>query len=104
MKSTLHTKTTIVATAVFNPERMREAQQYMQRAIPLLINGGGEVICRIKVDRAVIGDSKYNACLVMNFPSVSAVEAVFKSEAYAEIIPLREAGFKSMDIVVASSM
>lgn len=98
------TKTTIVVTAVFNPEQMPAAQQYMQRAIPLLINGGGEIVCRVKVDRAVIGDSKYNACLVMDFPSASAVEAVFKSEAYAEIIPLREAGFKSMDIVIASSM
>jgi len=98
------TKTTIVVTAVFNPEQMPAAQQYMQRAIPLLVNGGGEVICRVKVERAVIGDSKYNACLVMNFPSASAVEAVFKGEAYAEIIPLREAGFKSMDIVIASSM
>lgn len=104
MNSTLHTKTTIVVTAVFNPEQMLEAQQYMQRAIPLLINGGGEVICRVKVDRAVIGDAKYNACLVMDFPSASAVDEVFKSEAYAKIIPLREAGFKSMDIVVASSM
>jgi len=29
---------------------------------------------------------------------------VFNSEAYAEIIPLREAGFNSMDIVVARAM
>lgn len=98
------TKITIVVTAVFNQEKMPAAQQYMQRAIPLLINGGGEVICRVKAERAVVGDSKYNACLVMNFPSADAVEAVFDSEAYAEIIPLREAGFKSMDIVIASAM
>ena len=98
------TKTTIVVTAVFNPEQMPAAQQYMQRAIPLLINGGGEVICRVKVEHAVVGDSKYNACLVMNFPSADAVEAVFKSDAYTAIVPLREAGFKSMDIVIASAM
>lgn len=98
------TKTSIVVTAVFNPEQMPAAQQYMQRAIPLLINGGGEVICRVKVDRAVVGDAKYNACLVMNFPSASAVEAVFNSDAYAAIIPLREAGFKSMDIVISNAM
>lgn len=98
------TKATIVVTAVFNPEQMSAAQQYMQRAIPLLINGGGEIICRAKVERALVGESKYNACLVMDFPSADAVEAVFKGDAYAEIIPLREAGFKSMDIVIANPM
>jgi len=97
-------KTTIVVTAAFNPEQMPAAQQYMQRAIPLLINGGGEVICRVKVERAVVGDSKYNACLVMNFPSADAVDTVFNSDAYTAIIPLREAGFKSMDIVIANAM
>ncbi len=96
--------TSLVVTAVFNPAQMPAAQQYMQRAIPLLIGGGGEVICRVKVERAVVGDPNYNACLVMGFPSADAVDAVFNSEAYAEIIPLREAGFKSMDIVIARSM
>lgn len=97
-------KTTIIVTAVFNPNEMAAAQQYMQRAIPLLIKGGGEIICRVKVERAVVGDPKYNACLVMGFPTASAVDAVFESDAYAEIIPLREAGFKSLDIAIAGPM
>lgn len=97
-------KTTIIVTAVFNPDQMPSAQEYMQRAIPMLINGGGEIIRRVKVTRAVIGSQKYNAFLVMDFPSESAVDAIFSSSAYAEIIPLREAGFKSMDIVITRSM
>ncbi|MBS4051448.1 MAG: DUF1330 domain-containing protein [Methylomonas sp.] len=98
------TKTTIIVTAVFNPDQMASAQEYMQRAVPMLINGGGEIIRRVKVERAVVGDQSYNACLVMDFSSASAVEAVFNSAEYAEIIPLRETGFKSMNIVITSSM
>lgn len=98
------TKTTIIVTAVFNPDQMASAQEYMQRAVPMLINGGGEIIRRVKVERAVVGDQGYNACLVMDFSSANAVDAVFNSDEYAEIIPLRETGFKSMNIVIASPM
>lgn len=98
------TKTTIVVTAVFNPEQMQAAQEYMQRAIPMLIDGGGEIIRRVKVTRSVIGENKNSAFLVMDFPSENAVDAIFSSEAYVEIIPLRDRGFKSLDIVCASPM
>jgi len=98
------TKTTIIITAVFNPDQMLAAQEYMQLAVPMLINGGGEIIRRVKVERVVVGDQSYHACLVMDFPSASAVDAIFNSDEYAEIVPLRETGFKSMNIVIASSM
>jgi uncharacterized protein (DUF1330 family) len=98
------TKTTIVVTAVFNPDHMQAAQEYMQRAIPMLIDGGGEIIRRVKVTRSVIGENKNSAFLVMDFPSENAVDAIFSSEAYAEIIPLRDMGFKSLDIVCANPM
>lgn len=97
-------KTTMIVTAVFNPEQMPAAQEYMQQAIPMLISGGGEVIRRLKVSRALIGEQQYNAILVMDFPSENDVSAVFESEAYAKIIPLRKTGFKSMDVLIASSM
>ncbi|OIQ99142.1 hypothetical protein GALL_188790 [mine drainage metagenome] len=97
-------KTTIIVTAVFNPDHMPAAQEYMKQAIPMLINGGGEVIRRVKVTRAVVGHKKYSVFLVMDFPSERAVDAIFSSKAYAEIIPLRNIGFKSIDIVCASPM
>ncbi|MDD2719790.1 MAG: DUF1330 domain-containing protein [Gallionella sp.] len=97
-------KTTMIVTAVFNPDQMPSAQEYMQRAIPMLINGGGEIIRRVKVTRAVIGNKKYSVLLVMDFPSESAVDAIFSSDAYAAIVPLRDLGFKSIDIVFASPL
>lgn len=100
----MNTESIVIVTASFNPEQMPAAQQYMLRAIAMLVNGGGEIVCRVKVKRAVIGDPKYQACLVMRFPSESAALAVFESKAYAEIVPLREAGFDAMDIAITSSM
>lgn len=70
----------------------------------MLIDGGGEIIRRVKVTRSVIGENKNSAFLVMDFPSENAVDAIFSSEAYAEIIPLRDMGFKSLDIVCANPM
>lgn len=103
-QDTMNAKVTIVISAVFNPDGMASAQGYMQRAIPMLIEHGGEIIRRVKAERAIVGARKCDAYLVMDFPSERAVDAAFGSDAYAEIVPLRDAGFKSMDIVVARSM
>ncbi|MEZ4364009.1 MAG: DUF1330 domain-containing protein [Kofleriaceae bacterium] len=95
---------TVVVTAVFNPEELQVAQSYMQGAIPLLLKGGGEIISRVRAERALVGEARYDACMVLRFPSVSAVEAIFASPEYAALVPLRKAGFKSVDVVVANAM
>lgn len=101
---TMTTKSTLIITAVFNPDNMASAQEYMQRAISLLVKAGGEIVRRVKVERAILGEQNYHACLVMDFPTSNAVDTVFNSSEYAEIIPLRELGFKAMTIVIANSM
>ncbi len=98
------TSVSLVVTATPNPEAMSEMQQYLGAAGPILASHGGEVIYRGKVGKALAGSANFAMILVMKFESESTLEAALGSDAYQEIVPLREKGFKRMDFVVSHSM
>jgi len=95
---------TLIVTATFNSDNMVAAQRYMQAAVPMLVEGGGEILRRVKVDRSIVGSAAYEACLVVSFPDEAAVEAIFGSADYAALVEDRDAGFVRMDIVLARSL
>ncbi len=98
------TSVTLLVTATPNPEAMSEMQQYLAAAGPILATHGGEVIYRGKVGKALLGNTTFAMILLMKFESESTLEAALGSDAYKEIVPLREKGFKQMDFVVSHSM
>ena len=98
------TSVTLVATGTPNPEAMAEMQQYIGAAGPILANHGGEVVYRGKTGKALAGDVTFAMILIMKFESEATLEAALESDAYKEIVPLREKGFKHMDFVVSHSM
>jgi uncharacterized protein (DUF1330 family) len=54
--------------------------------------------------KALTGNVTFAMIVVMKFESEATLEAAFESDAYKEIIPLREKGFKQMDFVISHSM
>lgn len=95
---------TLIVTATFDPDNMPAAQRYMQAAVPMLVAGGGEILRRVKVERPVVGNAAFDACLIVSFPDGAAIDGVFGSDAYAALVEDRDAGFVGMDIVLARSL
>ena len=96
-------KATLVVTAVPNPEEMASVQEYLQGVMPLLSGAGGELVKRLKVDEVINGNPA-GMVLVMDFESADAVTALFNSDDYAELVPVRDRGFKEMNILVTHTM
>ena len=96
-------KTTLVVTAVPNPNEMPSVQAYLQGVMPLLTGAGGEVVRRLKV-ASVVSGRPAGMVLVMDFPSADVASALFDSEAYRALVPVRDRGFAEMNILVASGM
>jgi uncharacterized protein (DUF1330 family) len=94
---------TLVVTAVPNPEEMASVQEYLQGVMPLLSGAGGELVKRLKVDEIINGNPA-GMVLVMDFESADAVTALFNSDDYAALIPVRDRGFKEMNILVTHTM
>jgi uncharacterized protein (DUF1330 family) len=95
---------TMVVTAIPNPEALNDMQTYLTRVVPILKNHGGQMVFRGKTNKAVAGDVNFGMLLVMNFESAKAIEGIFSSKEYKEIIPFRDRGFKKIDVVISTAI
>jgi uncharacterized protein (DUF1330 family) len=96
-------KTTLVVTAIPNPNEMGSVQDYLQSVLPLLMGAGGKLVKRLKLDKVVLGKPS-GMVLVMDFDSVEEVTALFESDEYAALIPTRDRGFVEMNILLTNEM
>ena len=64
-------KTTLVVTAVPNPDEMPSVQQYLSGVAPLFAAAGGELVKRAKHDRSIHGHPA-GMVLVMDFDTEQA--------------------------------
>ena len=96
-------KTTLVVTAVPNPDEMASVQEYLHGVLPLLMGAGGKPVKRLKVDKVINGNSS-GMVLVMDFDSADAISGMFESENYAALVPVRDRGFSEMNIVLTREM
>lgn len=94
---------TLIATAVPNPENMADMQAYMQTANPLFEALGGGAATRSKVSEVVCGDGTA-IVLVMEFPDKEKLSAMFASAEYQALVPVRNRGFKSINIWITGPM
>lgn len=96
-------KTTLVVTAVPNPEEMESVQSYLQGVLPLLKGAGGTPVKRLKVETIIHGNPS-GMVLVMDFDSPDHINKMFSSDEYSSLIPIRDKGFSEMNIVVTQEM
>ena len=95
--------TTLVVTAVPNPNEMASVQEYLQGVMPLLMGAGGKPVKRLKVDDVIHGKPS-GMVLVMDFDSADAISGMFESDDYAALVPARDRGFSEMNILLTNEM
>jgi len=96
-------KATLVVTATPNPTEMPSVQAYLKGVMPLLMGAGGALVKRQKVGQVINGQPS-GMVLVVDFASTEAVTELFASDAYADLVTVRDKGFTEMNILVASDM
>jgi len=96
-------KATLVVSAVPNPDEKASMQEYLQSVLPLLMSAGGTVVRRLKTNRVVNGRPA-GMVLVMDFESADTVGAVFETDEYQALVPVRDRGFAEMNILITHEM
>lgn len=91
----------LVVTATPNPDGADAMQQYIAQAGELLGAAGAQPVGRFKFAQALTGSDFPALTAVMEFPSAAAITDTFASDAYAELIPLRDQGFIDINIAIA---
>jgi len=96
--------TTLVVTATPNPDEPEAQKEYLTGALPLLMGAGGSIVKRLKITDGVGDGMPFALVLVMAFDSKEKVLAMFASEAYQALIPMRDRGFSSIALALGSDM
>ncbi len=96
-------KATLVVTATPDADEMSSVQEYLQGVMPLLVGAGGNLIKRLKVSDVINGNPS-GMVLVMDFDAADTITGSFESEAYSALIPVRDKGFKKMNILVTGGL
>ena len=94
---------TLVVTATPNPSEMEAVQGYLQGVMPLLMGAGGKLVKRQRVGQVVNGRPS-GMVLVMDFDEATAIENLFASQAYADLVPGRDKAFAEMNILITQDM
>ena len=94
---------TLVVTAHPNPDEMESVQAYLQAVMPLFVAAGGTLVKRLKVDEVISG-SPAGMAMVMDFESADTVGAMFESDEYRALVPVRDRGFAEMNILITETM
>lgn len=81
---------------VKNPELWAE---YCSKVPETVAPWGGTLIFRGKQVAALAGESPYSDIVVVNFPSLDALNSWFASTAYQSLIPLRQ---QAADVLLLS--
>ena len=102
-ETTVTEKATLVVTALPNTDDMSSVQEYLHGVMPLFVAAGGTLVKRLKVDQ-VINGSPSGMAMVMDFDSAEAINDLFASPEYAELLPLRDRGFTDMNILITQEM
>jgi uncharacterized protein (DUF1330 family) len=97
-------KTTLIVTSNPNPGHQEALNEYVKGVMPLLLNLGGVVIKRSLVTDTYHGSKHFTFLLVMDFPSKKTLIEMFESDDYKSLIPMREKGFKAIDIFFADNL
>jgi uncharacterized protein (DUF1330 family) len=96
-------RVTLVVTATPNPNEMESVQDYLKKVLPLLMGAGGQLVKRLKVNEVISGNAS-GMVLVMDFDSDEAITGLFESDEYTALIPVRDRGFREMNILMTHEM
>ena len=95
---------TLAVTATPNPAAMEYMQSYLSQVGPLIMEYKGDVLHRGKVTHVIDGEPSFVILLLVQFDSEATIKTLFDSPEYAALKPARDKGFKSMNIVISTTM
>ncbi|KHQ54979.1 DUF1330 domain-containing protein [Mameliella alba] len=92
----------VIACLTPDPEQMDAYQTYMATALPLLEKVGGKLSQHFPVGDVVVGEKPTEAIMVVEYPDIAAVHALFDSDEYQQLIPVRDRAFSTYSVSIVS--
>ncbi|WP_323766726.1 DUF1330 domain-containing protein [Antarctobacter sp.] len=92
----------VIACLTVNPDHDDDYQTYISAAMPLLEKVGGQLSQQFPVGDVVVGKKVAETIMVVEYPDIAAVHALFESQEYQALIPVRDRAFSTYNISIVS--
>lgn len=73
--------------------------EYLARAVPMIERFGGRYLTRVGAHDVLDGDWRPNRVVVIEFPDMAAIQALYRSPEYQPLIALRRSA--ASDVIIA---
>jgi uncharacterized protein (DUF1330 family) len=82
--------------AITDPQRFEE---YLHKAVPMIERFGGRYLTRVGAHEVLDGDWRPDRVVVIEFPDMAAMKALYHSPEYQPLIALRRSA--ATDVIIA---
>lgn len=93
----------LLAFVTINEDQPAALASYLAATGPLLEKAGGKIVQRVAIDEVVVGNVLAKTMIVVEYPTRAAVSAVFDSDAYRAIVPLRDKAFRDYHVLIVAA-
>ncbi|MTI32139.1 DUF1330 domain-containing protein [Xanthovirga aplysinae] len=94
-------KVNLIIVAKINPKESEALTHYLGNVGKLFEQVKAKPVGRYQISEASIGEYTPSAVTVVEFPNKEAVNEVFDSEAYKELLPYREKAFTKLEAYIS---
>lgn len=95
---------TVVAMVSFAEGEGGALRQYLEATAPLLKRVNARVVKQFALNEVVVGHRPAKNILMVEYPNREAVDRVFQSKEYQDIIPARDRAFSTYEISIAEQV
>ena len=74
-------------------------ESYLRQAVPIIARFGGRYLTRVGAHEVLDGDWRPNRVVVIEFPDMAAIRALYRSPDYQPLIALRRSA--ASDVIIA---
>lgn len=93
---------TVVAMVSINDDEPLALAEYFRVTGPLLERAGAKIKKSFNINEVVVGHRPAKTVFIVEYPDKAAVDMVFQSREYKEVIPSRDLAFSEYNVTIAA--
>ena len=93
---------TVVAMVSINDDEPLALAEYFRVTGPLLERAGATIKKSFNINEVVVGHRPAKTVFIVEYPDKAAVDMVFRSQEYKDVIPSRDLAFSEYSVTIAA--
>lgn len=93
----------VIAVVTIDENEPRALAHYLETTAPLLAKAGARIMSRFEAVDTLVGPRWPRTIMIVEYPSLEAVNSVFQSEQYLSLAPIRDKAFSSYEVHIAEA-